>query len=93
MPGTLYSVQSGFPGIFWSTFVVTVYFPVSTARSKIMTSKKHVCLRRETMGNIRVRNLFCHMLTVLFPVALGKISLIEHKVMENFDIMSPEEVQ
>ena len=45
------------------------------------------------MGNIRVRNLLCHMLTVLFPVALGKISLIEHKVMENFDIMSPEEVQ
>ena len=45
------------------------------------------------MGNIRVRNLLCHMLTVLFPVALGKISLTEHKVMENFDIMSPEEVQ
>ena len=45
------------------------------------------------MGNISVRNLLCHILTVLFPVALGKSSLIEHKVIENFDIMSPEEVQ
>ena len=82
-----------FPAFFWSILVVTVHFPVGTARSKIVTSKKQVCLLRETMGNIRVRNLLCHMLTVLFPVALGKISLIEHTVMENFDIMSPEEVQ
>ena len=88
---TVYKVV--FPAFFWSTLVVTVHFPVGTARSKIVTSKKQVCLLRETMGNIRVRNLLCHMLTVLFPVALGKISLIEHKAMENFDIMSPEEVQ
>ena len=76
-----------------STLVITVHFPVGTARSKIVTSKKQVCLLRETVGNISVRNLLCHILTVLFPVALGKSSLIEHKVIENFDIMSPEEVQ
>ena len=78
---------------FWSALVITVHFPVGTARSKIVTLKKQVCLLWETMGNIRVRNLLCHILTVLFPVALGKSSLIEHKVIENFDIMSPEEVQ
>ena len=78
---------------FGSTLVITVHFPVGTARSKIVTSKKQVCLLRETVGNISVRNLLCHILTVLFPVALGKSSLIEHKVIENFDIMSPEEVQ
>ena len=56
---TVYKVV--FPAFFWSTLVITVHFPVSTASSKIVTSKNQVCLLRESIGNTGVANLHCRL--------------------------------